>query len=94
VGVENSSEPPAAAGPDDFHKIVFDAIPDPIFVVDGDARILPICAHSRKVRDDAKYWQNVESYCLRELAVDFSHGICPECLTRYYPDCANQAAQT
>jgi hypothetical protein len=196
--------PSVRAGPDDFHKIVFDAIPNPIFVVDGDARILdcnaaaaqmtgealalgrragevllciqalatpegcgrspacpdcalrnavaqafagaqqrrarhriathpgapevdllvsttpiryrgqalvllvledvtelvalrrilPICAHCHKVRDDAKYWQNVESYCRRELAVNFSHGICPECLTRYYPEWADKAAQT
>jgi hypothetical protein len=51
-------------------------------------RILPICAHCRKVRDDAKYWQDVESFCRQEPAVDFSHGICPECLAQHYPDYA------
>lgn len=195
---------PAGAGTDDFHRIVFDAIPNPVFVVDGDARILdcntaaaqmtgeafglgrragevlhcinaqatpegcgrsskcpdcvirnavtlamagapqrrarhrvatspdapevhllvttapiryrgqalvllvledvtellalrrilPICAHCRKVRDDAKYWQNVESYCRRELAVDFSHGICPECLARHYPEYVDKATKS
>ncbi len=49
-------------------------------------RILPICAHCHRVRDDAAYWQDVESYCRRKLDIDFSHGICPECLKRHYPE--------
>ena len=49
-------------------------------------RILPICAHCHKVRDDAAYWQDVESYCRRKLEIEFSHGICPECLRRHYPE--------
>jgi PAS domain-containing protein len=57
-------------------------------------RILPICAHCRQVRDDARYWQDVESYCRRELAIDFSHGICPACLARYYPEWASKATQS
>ncbi|HOQ46569.1 MAG TPA: PAS domain-containing protein [Bryobacteraceae bacterium] len=49
-------------------------------------RMLPICAHCHRVRDDAQYWQDVESYCRRKLDIEFSHGICPECLKRHYPD--------
>jgi PAS domain-containing protein len=49
-------------------------------------RILPICAHCHKVRDDAEYWQDVESFCRRKLDIQFSHGICPECMKRHYPD--------
>lgn len=49
-------------------------------------RMLPICAHCHRVRDDAAYWQDVESYCRRKLDIEFSHGICPECLKRHYPD--------
>ncbi len=49
-------------------------------------RILPICAHCHKVRDDAEYWQNVEAYCRRQLGIDFSHGVCPECLSHFYSD--------
>lgn len=49
-------------------------------------RIVPICAHCHRVRDDAEYWQNVESYCRRNLDIQFSHGICPDCLHRYYPE--------
>lgn len=49
-------------------------------------QIVPICAHCHKVRDDAAYWQNVELYCRRRLGIQFSHGICPECLARHYPE--------
>jgi PAS domain-containing protein len=49
-------------------------------------RILPICAHCHRVRDDSAYWQDVESYCRRKLDIQFSHGICPECLKQHYPD--------
>ncbi len=49
-------------------------------------RILPICAHCHRVRDDAAYWQDVESYCRRKLDIQFSHGICPDCLNRHYSE--------
>lgn len=51
-------------------------------------RIVPICAYCRKVRDDGEYWQNVESYCRSRLAVDFSHGICPDCMGQNHPEFA------
>ncbi|HMD69448.1 MAG TPA: PAS domain-containing protein [Chitinivibrionales bacterium] len=46
--------------------------------------ILPICAHCKKVRSDKDYWENVENYFRSHLDVEFSHGICPECLKKYY----------
>ncbi len=55
-------------------------------------RIVPICAYCRKVRDDKEYWQNVELYCGRQLDVDFSHGICPDCFKRIHPEFADHAA--
>lgn len=48
--------------------------------------ILPICMHCKKVRDDAGYWEQVEAYVSRHAGVTFSHGICPECLAKLYPD--------
>ena len=43
--------------------------------------ILPICSYCRKIRDDGNYWDTVESYISRHTASQFSHGICPECMT-------------
>ena len=47
--------------------------------------ILPICASCKKVRDDEGYWQQVESYLAEHTDVQFSHGICPDCIRRHYP---------
>ena len=43
--------------------------------------ILPICSYCRKIRDDANYWQTVESYISHHTKTRFSHGICPSCYT-------------
>ena len=48
--------------------------------------ILPICARCKKIRDDSEYWADVEAYFNKHLAVDFSHGICPDCFKTLYPE--------
>ena len=48
--------------------------------------ILPICAHCKKIRDDQGYWHQLEAYIRDHSEADFSHGICPECLHKLYPD--------
>lgn len=46
--------------------------------------ILPICAHCKKIRDDDGYYQQLEKYLSAHSEASFSHGICPDCLARYY----------
>jgi len=48
--------------------------------------LLPICAHCKKIRDDQGYWNHVESYIKSHSEADFSHGICPECARKNYPE--------
>ncbi len=48
--------------------------------------ILPICSHCKNIRDDKGYWSKLESYIHKHTDADFSHGICPECVKKYYPD--------
>lgn len=48
--------------------------------------ILPICAHCKRIRNDQEYWQCVESYFKKHLDLDFSHGICPKCAKKLYPE--------
>jgi hypothetical protein len=48
--------------------------------------IIPICAGCKAIRDDQQYWQKLESYFHSHLHLDFSHGLCPECAQKYYPD--------
>ena len=48
--------------------------------------ILPICANCKKIRDDHGYWQQVEVYVHDHTDAQFSHGLCPECIHKLYPD--------
>ena len=48
--------------------------------------MIPICGHCKKIRDDSGFWGNVEQYISKHSNVDFSHGICPDCMEKYYPD--------
>lgn len=48
--------------------------------------ILPVCASCKKIRDDKACWHQIEEYIHDRSAVDFSHGICPECARKLYPE--------
>ena len=48
--------------------------------------LLPICASCKKIRDDKGYWSNLEQYISRHSGAEFSHGICPDCAERLYPE--------
>ncbi len=48
--------------------------------------LLPICASCKKIRDDKGYWNQIESYIGEHSDAQFSHGICPECARRLYPN--------
>lgn len=42
--------------------------------------LIPICAHCKRVRDDAGFWQQVEAYVHERSEAKFSHSICPSCM--------------
>ena len=48
--------------------------------------ILPICANCKKICDDKGRWNPVEVYVRDRTEADFSHGICPECAKKLYPE--------
>jgi PAS domain S-box-containing protein len=48
--------------------------------------LLPICAHCKKVRDDHGYWSRIETFLRQHSEAEFTHGICPDCATKYFPD--------
>lgn len=43
-------------------------------------RLIPICAKCKKIRDDQQYWHRLEQYMYDHLHLDFTHGLCPDCL--------------
>ncbi|MFH0725824.1 MAG: DUF3365 domain-containing protein [Pseudomonadota bacterium] len=48
--------------------------------------LLPICSSCKKIRDDKGYWNQIEGYIETHSEAEFSHGICPECAKKLYPD--------
>jgi len=47
--------------------------------------LLPICMHCKKIRDDKGYWNQIETYISQHSSAEFSHGICQDCVEKYYP---------
>ncbi|MEW5909315.1 MAG: hypothetical protein AB1659_05910 [Thermodesulfobacteriota bacterium] len=47
---------------------------------------LPICSNCKKIRDDKGYWNKIEAYIQDHSDAQFSHGICPECAQKLYPE--------
>lgn len=48
--------------------------------------ILPICMHCHKISDSHESWLKLEEYVEGHSDAQFSHGLCPECLEKYYPE--------
>ncbi len=48
--------------------------------------LLPICSSCKKIRDDRGYWNNLEQYLHEHSGAEFSHGLCPECAHKIYPE--------
>lgn len=44
--------------------------------------LLPICCVCKRIRNGEQYWQQVEEYVSAHSGARFSHGLCPDCLTR------------
>ncbi|MEN8198741.1 MAG: response regulator [Thermodesulfobacteriota bacterium] len=58
-------------------------------------KFLPICAYCKKIRDDSgkKHgegdWKSMEQYLKVHADLDISHGICPECAKKNFPEFYN-----
>lgn len=50
--------------------------------------ILPICSFCKKIRNDQGYWDQVEAYISENSQATFTHGICPDCMRKHYPEYA------
>ncbi len=48
--------------------------------------LIPICASCKNIRDDKGFWSQIEEYIRDHSEAEFSHGICPECSKKLYPE--------
>ncbi|MCX6120944.1 MAG: PAS domain S-box protein [Ignavibacteriales bacterium] len=63
-------------------KELQDAVAD-IKVLSG---LVPICSNCKKIRDDKGYWTQLEGYIQAHSQAKFSHGVCPDCMVKLYPN--------
>lgn len=48
--------------------------------------MLPICSKCKKIRDEkTNTWRHVEEYFREYTKADFSHSLCPDCVSALYP---------
>ena len=48
--------------------------------------LLSICASCKRIRNERNAWEPLESYIQSHSEAKFSHGVCPDCLKKLYPD--------
>jgi hypothetical protein len=51
--------------------------------------LLRICSACKRIRTDAGAWSQIEAYVMQHAEVQFTHGICPECERKLYPEFAD-----
>ncbi len=48
--------------------------------------IIPMCAECKKIRNSREVWEEPEKFIQKHSGAKISHGICPACLKRLYPE--------
>lgn len=48
--------------------------------------LLPICVSCKRIRDDEGHWVEIDTYIADHSDTEFSHGICPDCQKKLYPE--------
>lgn len=70
----------------DEQKVLNRKLKDSLAEIKKLSGLVPMCAHCKKIRDDKGYWEKVEVYIEEHSEAQFSHGICPECMRKLYPE--------
>ena len=47
--------------------------------------LLPICSYCKRIRNDQDQWSPLEGYIQQHSKAEFSHGICPDCIKKFFP---------
>jgi hypothetical protein len=66
--------------------VLFKKLYKRIRVLEG---FIPICANCKKIRNPEDRWEQMEKYITQHSLAQFSHGICPDCARRLYPQAYN-----
>jgi PAS domain S-box-containing protein len=60
--------------------------------VEAGAGAISICASCKAMRDSGGDWHPADVYVAQRFTVAFTHGMCPECIQRFYPDLGPEAS--
>ncbi len=47
--------------------------------------LVPICSGCKKIRREDAAWEALEAFIENHSHAQFTHGLCPDCLDRFYP---------
>jgi len=71
-------------------KAVLSRLSSAVIGAESDKELVSLCAGCRKVREtkkEGKPWVDMEKYLSSRFPdAQFSHGMCPDCMNKYYPD--------
>ena len=56
------------------------------FIMNALGSFLPMCANCKKIREEDDSWTSLEEYIRDHSETEFSHGICPDCAKKLYPE--------
>lgn len=48
--------------------------------------LLPICSSCKMIRDGEGHWSQIESYISKHSEATFTHGVCPDCYQKVFPE--------
>ncbi|NCO60058.1 MAG: hypothetical protein COZ70_12975 [Deltaproteobacteria bacterium CG_4_8_14_3_um_filter_51_11] len=55
--------------------------------------LVSVCSNCKSIRDNEGVWHPIEHYLINHPEADFSHGICPECMKKLYPEYTEESYQ-
>ena len=56
--------------------------------------LVPICANCKKIRNDQGYWKQLETYISSHSEATFTHGYCPDCIRKLFPELDDSVSET
>jgi hypothetical protein len=70
-----------AASPQELELL---AALDRLESADSPRSLIVLCSGCRRTRDDSA-WVPLETYLVEQTPMEFSQGLCPDCMARLYP---------
>ena len=49
-------------------------------------QIVSVCGHCERICDDKNYWSSAEKYFSDHSSINFTYGICVDCMKKKHPD--------